>query len=244
MKPHPSGLVMAVISFALGVWGCPSTETLKVEAAPFNPAHRIVLLNGDTLSGTITDGEVMQMRVAMAKGDTVNLNTETVDRVLLASSGVDITSRYIDTDLITIQKSRLEIDKRQAQLKSEVESGKRRKTDWTLRTTFALVLVKLERTEEGAPELSLTVYNYGEKAISLFKAKVFCLDEHGMPTRQGGKDHIFEASSPVQIDPGEDFTTRLLLANHPEARNAKVQITYAEFADRTWWRGKMEKSTF
>jgi hypothetical protein len=244
MKPIFFGPASLFLFTGLLVFaGCPSSRTVMTESPPFQPAHRIVLLNGDTLAGTITDGEVMRMRVATANGDTLGIENETVSRVLVASSGADITGRYIDPDLIAIQKARLDIDTRQTQLKAEVDSGKRRKTDWTLRTTFALVLVKLERTESDVPELSLTLYNFGEKAITLFKAKVFCLDENGVPTRRGGKDHIFEASSPVQIEPGENFTTKLRLVNHPEARNAKVQITYAEFADRTWWRGKMEMGT-
>jgi hypothetical protein len=203
-----------------------------------------VLHDGDTLSGTITDGRVMTIRIATSTADTVEIENISVSRVLSATSGADLTHRYIDADLIRIRRARLGIDRIQSQIKAEVESGKRKKTDWTLRTTFALIHVKLERSESSVPELSLTLYNFGEKALDLFKARVYCLDSAGTPIKRGGEEHIFEASSPARIEPGEDFTTKLNLSRHREAQHARVQITYAEFADHTWWRGKMEMATF
>lgn len=246
MKLVPrKGAVLVIALSVAALSGCPSTPTVTTTEPPvIRPAHLVVLRSGDTLSGTIAQGDVLAMRVATAKAETVDVENTNVSRILSASSGADITDRYIDADLIKIQKARLAIDKRQAQLKADVDAGKRRKTDWTLRTTFALILARLDRPQSDVPELSLTLYNFGEKTIALFRARVYCLDESGRPIRSNGKDHIMEASSTVHVDPGEDLTTKLFMVSHTEARNARVQITYVEYADSTWWRGKMEAATF
>jgi len=246
MKLVPRQGAILVIALNVAVFsGCPSTPAVTTTEPPvIRPAHLIVFRSGDTLSGTITQGGVLTMRVATIGADTVEVDNGNVALILSASSGADITERYIDADLVKIQKARLSIDKRQALLKADVDAGKRRKTDWTLRTTFALILARLDRPQSGVPELSLTLYNFGEKTIALFKARVYCLDEAGRPIRSNGKDHIMEASSAVHVDPREDLTTKLRMTSHTEARNARVQITYVEYADSTWWRGKMEAATF
>jgi len=245
LLPFPGALLLVALCAAIFL-GCPSAPAVRVTAEPVvvRPAHLIVFQGGDTLSGTITHGDVLHMRVATAGIDTVEIDNSRVSRILSASSGADITDTYIDADLIKIQRARLAIDKRQAQLKADVEAGRRRKTDWTLRTTFALILARLDRPPTGVPELSLTLYNFGEKPIALFKARVYCLDEAGRAIQTNGKDHVMEASSAVHVDPGDDFTTRLRMVSHSEARNARVQVTYVEFADSTWWRGKMDMATF
>lgn len=172
LVPRPGAVLLIALSVAL-FSGCPTPPAVTSTAPPVvRPAHLIVFRAGDTLSGTITQGDALTMRVATAGADTIEVDNSDVSRILSASSGADITDRYIDADLIKIQRARLTIDKRQAQLKADVEAGKRRKTDWTLRTTFALILARLDRPKSDVPELSLTLYNFGEKTIALFKARV------------------------------------------------------------------------
>ena len=101
----------------------------------------------------------------------------------------------------------------------------------------------MEPAVKGIPQVNLTILNLTTKKISLVKTRIYCFGSNGQPVSgTKGRSHVFDASSRIPISPGEDFTTKLVLRNHPNTRKAKVEIHYLEFSDRTWWKGKVEET--
>lgn len=210
--------------------------------ATHEPDHMIYLDDGDSLACKLVRGEILVTRVLSEKGDTIALDNVSIDRILHKKTGRDVTERYIDRDALKVELAKQSALAKREKLKADIAAGKRKKSELN-RLPFAVLSANLERSAGGTPQIALTILNLTEKKISLLKTRVFCYDAKGQP-QEGteGRNYIFDATSRVPIGPREDFTTILMLRNHPKTARAKVDIHYLEFADRTWWKGKVEET--
>ncbi|HEX9614558.1 MAG TPA: hypothetical protein VGA55_03600 [Bacteroidota bacterium] len=217
--------------------GCPPFSLMR----PVEPDHIFYLDDGDSLSCKLVRGEILVTRVVSAAGDSLALENAAIDRIVHLKTGRDVTDRYIDRDALKVELAKEAALAKRAKLEADVAAGKRKKSELN-RLPFAVLTAELERPDRGIPQIALTILNLTDKKISLVKTRIYCYDSKGKP-QEGtkGRDHVFDATSRVPIGPGEDFTTLLALRNHPKTRKAKVDIHYLEFADKTWWKGKVEE---
>ena len=227
-----------VISIAfLVLAGC--TPEASVKAPPAE--YRVFLGENDSLDCAILRGDILTTRILTADRDTVDLNNDEIDRIVSLRTGRDITARYIDRDALKIELAKRQALRKRKQLKEDIAAGKRKQ--WELdRVPFAILSADFERSSRGFPQVLLTILNLTKKKITLVKTRVYCFDQQGRPiSGTRNRNSVFDASSRIPIGPGEDFTTTLVLRNHPKTRKAKIEIHYLEFADRTWWKGKVEE---
>jgi hypothetical protein len=237
MHSHRSKLLLGVPLFLVLLVGC----TPPPASVP--PAdYRIFLGENDSLDCRILHGDILTTRIFTTDQDTVELNNDEIDRIVSLRSGRDVTDRYIDRNALKVELAKKEALKKREKLKAEIAAGKRKQ--WELdRVPFAVLSAEFERTSKGMPQVMLTILNLTKKKITLVKTRVYCFDQQGRPiSSTKGRGHIFDASSRIPIEPGEDFTTTLVLRNHPKTRKATIEIHYLEFADRTWWKGKVEET--
>lgn len=210
-------------------------------AAP-EPDHVIYLNDGDSLSCHLVRGEILVTRVVTAEGDSLAVDNASIDRIVHISTGRDVTSRYIDREVLKIALKKKEAMARRRRLRADIAAGKRKQSELD-RVPFAVLSSSLSTTKKGMPEVTLTILNLTGKKITLVRTRIRCFDAKGRPYNgPRGRDNVFDASSRIPIDPGEDFTTTLPLRNYPKTRKATVEIHYLEFSDRTWWKGKVEET--
>jgi len=230
-------LAHALLFLVLAALHCTPSSTSSIA-----PDYIMYLDDGDSLACKIVRGDILTTRILTAGGDTLTLDNASVDRIISLRSGSDVTGRYIDRDVVKIELAKRRALKSREKLKGEIAAG-RRKNSELRRIPFAVLFAEMEKSERGTPQVALTILNLSEKKISLVKTRIYCYDGKGRP-QEGtkGRGHIFDASSRIPIGPGEDFTTTLLLRNYPRTKKAKLEIHYLEFADRTWWKGKVEET--
>lgn len=233
-KPFLAVLCMAS---ALLLLGCPPSSAIKT----IEPDHIVYLDDGDSLFVKLVRGEIVVLRALSETGDSLALDNATIDRIVHRASGRDVTDRYIDRDALKVELAKQAALSRREKLKADVAAGKRKKSELD-RLPFAVLSADLERPSGGSPQIALTILNLTDKKISLLRTRVHCFDAAGRPQAgTKGRNNVFDATSRVPIGPGEDFTTILLLRNHPKTRKARVDIHYLEFSDRTWWKGRVEE---
>jgi len=205
------------------------------------PDHMIYLDDGDSLSCRLVRGEILVTRVVSSDGDTLAIDNASVDRIIHLTSGRDVTDRYIDREALKIELMKRDAVAKRERLKADIAAGRKKKSELD-RIPFAVLAVSMEHAGKGIPQVNLTILNLSAKKISLVKTRIYCFSENGQPiSGTKGKNHVFDASSRIPIGPSEDFTTTLVLRNHPKTRKAKIEIHYLEFADHTWWKGKVEE---
>jgi len=205
------------------------------------PDHIFYLDDGDSLSCKLVRGEILVTRVVSSEGDSIAVENGSIDRIVHLRTGRDVTDRYINREALKVELAKQAALRKRAKLEADVAAGKRRKSELN-RLPFAVLSAEFEPPNRGIPHIALTILNLTDKKISLVRTRVYCFNAKGQPQEgTNGRNHIFDATSRIPIGPGEDFTTLLALRNHPRARKAKVDIHYLEFADRTWWKGKVEE---
>jgi hypothetical protein len=206
------------------------------------PDHLIYLDDGDSLACKLLLGEITFSRAISANGDTLVIENASIDRIVHLKTGRDVTDRYIDREALKVELMKKDALAKREKLKADVAAGKRKKSELD-RIPFAVLFASMESAGTGIPQVNLTILNLSAKKISLVKTKVYCFSKAGQPiSGTKGRNHIFDASSRIPIGPGEDFTTTLVLRNHPKTRKAKIEIHYLEFSDHTWWKGKVEET--
>ena len=205
------------------------------------PDHVIYLDDGDSLACKLVRGEILVTRVVSSLGDSVSIDNASVDRIVHLKSGRDVTDRYIDREALKVELMKKDALAKREKLKADVAAGRKKKSELD-RIPFAVLSASMDQAGKGIPQVNLTLLNLSAKKISLVKTRIYCFSENGQPiSGTKGKNHVFDASSRIPIGPGEDFTTTLVLRNHPKTRKAKIEIHYLEFADHTWWKGKVEE---
>lgn len=206
------------------------------------PDHMIYLDDGDSLSCRLVRGEILVTRVVSSEGDTVAIDNASVDRIIHLRSGRDVTDRYIDREALKVELMKKDALAKRERLKTDIAAGKRKKSELD-RIPFAVLAASMELAGKGIPQVSITILNLSTKKISLVKTKIYCFGDNDQPiSGTKGRNHVFDASSRIPIGPEEDFTTTLVLRNHPKTKKAKIEIHYLEFSDRTWWKGKVEET--
>ncbi len=207
-----------------------------------SPDYVFYLDDGDSVAYKLIRGEVLVTKVLSAEGDTISIDNASVDRIIFLGTGRDVTDRFIDREALKVEMMKRDVMAKRDKLKADVAAGKKKKSELE-RIPFALLSASMEKTGRGSPQVSLTILNLSERKISLVKTRIYCFGENGQPVPgTNGRNHVFDASSRIPIGPGEDFTTTLMLRNHPKTRKAKIEIHYLEFSDRTWWKGKVEET--
>ncbi|HWP83059.1 MAG TPA: hypothetical protein VNN76_10435 [Bacteroidota bacterium] len=223
-----------VISTFLILVGCgPSGSTITVA-----PDH-LVITDDDTLECKILRGDILTTTVLSTEGDTLEIENQSIEKIVFLASGRDITSRYIDREAVRIELAKRKALEKKEKLQADVVAGLRKKSELQ-RIPIAILTTSFHAQPKSPPQVRLTILNLSNKKIELVKMRVHCFDATGKPqpgTR--GRNHIFQATSRIPIEAGEDFTTTLTLHNHPRARKAKVEIHYLEYADNTWWKGEV-----
>lgn len=223
-------VVMVIIS------GCAPTYSGSTE-----PDYAFLMTDGDSLVYKLVRGEVLVTRVLSAEGDTLELDNTMIDRIIWLRTKRDVTDQFINRDALKVELAKKSALERRNKLQAEVAAGKRRKSELD-QIPFAILSADLERPRKGTPQIALTILNLAAKKISLLKTRIYCFDDRGRPVEGARvRTHVFDASSRVPIEPGEDFTTTLPLRSHPGTQRAKVEVHYLEYADHTWWKGKVEE---
>lgn len=218
--------------------GCSSGPATEAVAADY----RIFTGDSDSIDCKIIHGDILATTVLTVDGDTLELNNDAIDRIISLRTGIEVTDRYIDREALTVELMKKEALEKREKLKADIAAGKKKKSELD-RIPFAVLSAELERTNRGLPQVVLTILNLTNKKISLIKTRIYCFDQKGQPiSGVKGRNHIFDASSRIPIGPGEDFTTTLVLRNHPKTKKATIEIHYLEFTDRTWWKGKVEET--
>lgn len=228
-------LVVLCVGCFLFLAGC------QPSAVRTEPDHVVFLDDGDSLAVKLVRGEIVHFRAVSETGDTLAIENASIDRIVHRASGRDVTDRYIDRDALKVELAKKAALARRQKLEADVAAGKRRRSELD-RLPFAVLSADLERPAGQTPQIALTILNLTDKKISMLKTRVTCFDGQGRPVAgNGGRNNVFDATSRIPIGPGEDFTTILMLRNHPKTRKAKVDIHYLEFSDRTWWKGRVEE---
>lgn len=219
------------ILFLLGLRCAPS------ESIPTVKPDMLVITDDDSLRCRILRGEILTMHVRTEHGDSVEIDNSTVTRIIHLTSGRDITTRYIDREALRVELAKKKAIERREKLRADVVAGLKKSSELQ-RVPISLLSTRFLGGKP--PKIELAILNLGTKKIELVKVRVRCFDASGKPSPGiGGRDHLFQATSRIPIEPDEDFTTVLTLRNHPNTKKARVEIHYLEFADNTWWKGEV-----
>jgi hypothetical protein len=225
-------IVLSILAVILLALHCAPTEHVQAIKPDV-----LVVTDDDSLRCRILHGELLTMQIQTEDGDTIGIDNSTVNKIVHLSSGKDITSRYIDREAIRVEIARQRALERREKLRTDAMTGLKRSADLK-RTPVALLSARFLGGKP--PRVQLAVLNLGNKRIELIKVRVRCFDASGKPQGGlGGRDHIFQATSRIPLEPEEDLTTILALHKHPNARKVQVEIHYLEFADKTWWKGEV-----
>jgi hypothetical protein len=206
------------------------------------PDHLIVA-DEDTLQCRIVRGEILTTTILSTEGDTLEIDNQSIEKIIHLGSGRDITSRYIDREALKIELAKKKVLEKREKLQSPHVAGISKKST-LLQNPVAILSTSFHTQSKSLPQVRITLLNLSTKKIELVKVRVYCFDSSGKPQAGiRGRNHIFQATSRIPIESGEDFTTTLTLRNHPRTAKAKVEIHYLEYADNTWWKGEVAEMT-